>query len=79
MSIFTFGPKKVKDRNVGKINTRGKGWDSTVGGWWFDLKLVDVFADQFNAKVGMGSFRNEAQREVFFLMLVGREINWSGG
>ncbi|CAM9469770.1 unnamed protein product [Ascophyllum nodosum] len=58
VSIFTFGPKKVKDRNVGKINTRGKGWDSTVGGWWFDLKLVDVFADQFNAKWGKGNVRD---------------------
>lgn len=49
--MVTFGPKKVKDRNVGKMTVRGKGWDATVGGWWFDLKLTDVFADGFNAKV----------------------------
>ena len=52
MSVVTFGPKKVKDRNVGKMTVRGKGWDATVGGWWFDLKLADVFAEGFNAKVG---------------------------
>lgn len=51
MSIFTFGPKKIKDRNVGKLTVRGKAWDATVGGWWFDLKLTDVLADGFNAKV----------------------------
>lgn len=50
VSIFTFGPKKIKDRNVGKIIVRGKGWDANVGGWWFDLKLVDVLADRFNKK-----------------------------
>lgn len=57
VTIVTFGPKKVKDRNVGKLTVRGKGWDATVGGWWFDLKLTDVFAEGFNAKVGT---RNEA-------------------
>ena len=51
VSVVTFGPKKVKDRNVGKMTVRGKGWDATVGGWWFDLKLTDVFAESFNAKV----------------------------
>lgn len=51
VSVVTFGPKKVKDRNVGKMTVRGKGWDATVGGWWFDLKLTDVFAEGFNAKV----------------------------
>lgn len=56
VSIFTFGPKKVKDRNVGKLTVRGKGWDATIGGWWFDLKLADVFADAFNAKVRAGLF-----------------------
>lgn len=50
-SVVTFGPKKVKDRNVGKLTVRGKGWDATVGGWWFDLKLADVFAERFNDKV----------------------------
>ena len=50
VSIFTFGPKKIKDRNVGKIVVRGKGWDASVGGWWFNLKLVDVLADRFNEK-----------------------------
>lgn len=52
VTIVTFGPKKIKDRNVGKLTVRGKGWDATVGGWWFDLKLTDVFAEGFNAKVG---------------------------
>ncbi|CAN0320483.1 unnamed protein product, partial [Hapterophycus canaliculatus] len=52
VTIVTFGPKKIKDRNVGKLAVRGKGWDATVGGWWFDLKLTDVFAEGFNAKVG---------------------------
>lgn len=51
VTIVTFGPKKIKDRNVGKLTVRGKGWDATVGGWWFDLKLTDVFAEGFNAKV----------------------------
>lgn len=50
VSIFTFGPKKIKDRNVGKIVVRGKGWDASLGGWWFNLKLVDVLADRFNTK-----------------------------
>lgn len=70
-TIATFGPKKIKERNVGKVTVRGKGWDATVGGWWFDLKLTDVFADGFNAKVGgrqcgstgqmyLGSFRSVA-------------------
>lgn len=55
VTIVTFGPKKIKDRNVGKLTVRGKGWDATVGGWWFDLKLTDVFADEFNAKVSISS------------------------
>eukprot|EP00903_Cladosiphon_okamuranus_P014439 g13397.t1 len=57
-TIVTFGPKKIKDRNVGKLTVRGKGWDATVGGWWFDLKLTDVIADGFNAKWGKGDVRD---------------------
>ncbi|CAM9929756.1 unnamed protein product [Pylaiella littoralis] len=57
VTIVTFGPKKIKDRNVGKLTVRGKGWDATVGGWWFDLKLTDVFADEFNSKWGKGDVR----------------------
>ncbi|CAM9842516.1 unnamed protein product [Ascophyllum nodosum] len=34
-----FGPEKVKDGNVGKVNTRIKGRDATVSDWWLDLKL----------------------------------------
>ncbi|CAB1098258.1 HSP70 [Ectocarpus sp. CCAP 1310/34] len=57
VTIVTFGPKKIKDRNVGKLIVRGKGWDASVGGWWFDLKLADVFAEGFNAKWGKGDVR----------------------
>eukprot|EP00904_Undaria_pinnatifida_P004668 jgi/Undpi1/14201/HiC_scaffold_9.g03850.m1 len=57
-SVVTFGPKKVKDRNVGELTVRGKGWDATVGGWWFDLKLADVFAERFNDKWGKGDVRD---------------------
>lgn len=51
VSIVTFGPKKIKDRNVGRIAVRGKGWDATLGGWWFDLKLANLLAEGFNTKV----------------------------
>ena len=56
-----FGLKKVKDRNVGKVNIRIKGWNATVSGWWLDLKLVGVLAEHFIATVGTDNFRKEAQ------------------
>ena len=56
-----FGPKKVKDRNVDKVNARIKGWDATVSGGWLDLKLVGVLAVYFNATIGTDNFRKEAQ------------------
>ena len=30
--MFMFGPKKVKDCSVSKVNTRIKGWDATLSG-----------------------------------------------
>lgn len=51
VSIVTFGPKKIKDRNVGKLIVRGKGWDATLGGWWFGLELANMLAESFNTKV----------------------------
>lgn len=68
VSVVTFGPKKVKDRNVGKMTVRGKGWDATVGGWWFDLKLTDVFAERFNAKVGFQCCISLENRRCCFLI-----------
>ena len=56
-----FGPEKVKDGNVGKVNTRIKGRDATVSDWWLDLKLVGVLAENFNATVGTDNFRKETQ------------------
>ena len=56
-----FGPEKVKDRNVGKVNTRMKGWDATVSDWWLDLKPIGVLPEYFNATVGTDNFRKEAQ------------------
>ncbi|CAM9761396.1 unnamed protein product [Chrysoparadoxa australica] len=57
VSIITYSPKKVKGNNVGQITVRGKGWDSHLGGYWFDLRLVDILADEFNKKWGKGDVR----------------------
>lgn len=51
VSIVTYGRKMIKDRNVGKITVRGKGWDATLGGGWFNVGLANMLADDFNSKV----------------------------
>lgn len=55
---MTFGPKKIKDRKVGQLTVRGKGWDATLGGWWFDVELANMLAEGFNAKWGKGDVRD---------------------
>lgn len=82
VTIVTFGPKKIKDRNVGKLTVKGKGWDATVGGWWFDLKLTDVFAEGFNAKVGICHASERPGCGAFAALFLGvyfRSLRWFPG
>lgn len=39
---------------MGQLTVRGKGWDSTIGGWWFDQTLTNLLAQGFNDKVTSG-------------------------
>ncbi|KAG5182248.1 heat shock protein 70 [Tribonema minus] len=58
VSVVTYGPKMVKDSNVGQFTLRGKAWDTSLGGHWFDLALTDLLATQFNLKWGGGDVRD---------------------
>mmetsp|Transcript_582 Transcript_582/g.813 ORF Transcript_582/g.813 Transcript_582/m.813 type:complete len:936 (+) Transcript_582:121-2928(+) len=56
-SIVTYGPKIVKERNVGQFEVKSKAWDTSLGGHWFDLMLADMMADKFNEKWKKGDVR----------------------
>lgn len=72
VTIVTFGPKKIKDRNVGKLTVRGKGWDAILGGWWFDIELANLFAEGFNAKWGKGDVKEFARPMAKMLTQAGK-------
>lgn len=38
-----------KERKVGQVKVLGKAYDASVGGFFFDLALTELFADKFNA------------------------------
>ncbi len=48
VSIVTFSKKLSKKNNVGQLTVKGKAWDETLGGHWFDVALVDLLAESFN-------------------------------
>jgi len=37
-----------KNKTIGQFEVIGKGWDSALGGFNFDLRLVDLLASRFN-------------------------------
>jgi hypoxia up-regulated 1 len=38
-----------KNKSVGQFEVLGKGWDRSLGGFNFDVKLAELLADKFNA------------------------------
>jgi len=42
------GRSSSSGKKVGAFRVLGKGWDSTLGGQFFDSRLVDYMADEFN-------------------------------
>jgi len=56
VSIVTYSSYLTKDagknKTVGQFEVVGKGWDSSLGGFNFDVKLAELLADRFNEAWG---------------------------
>jgi len=52
VSVVKYHSYAVKDggksKNVGQFEVLGKGWDRSLGGFNFDVKLAELLADKFN-------------------------------
>jgi hypoxia up-regulated 1 len=51
-SIVTFGPKMDKGKNVGQLTVKSKAWDESLGGHWFNVKVVDMLIAAFKKSGG---------------------------
>ena len=52
VSIVTYSSYMVKEggknKTIGQFEVIGKAWDSSLGGFSFDVKLAELLADRFN-------------------------------
>lgn len=39
-----------QNRSIGTVEVKGKSWDTTTGGYEFDLRMTELLADRFNAQ-----------------------------
>lgn len=53
VSIVTYSSYLAKEggknKTIGQFEVIGKAWDSSLGGFSFDVKLAELMADRFNA------------------------------
>lgn len=68
-----------KNKTVGQFEVVGKGWDSSLGGFYFDVRLADLLANRFNEvwqkkKSGMGKDVRNFNRPMTRLRLEANKI-----
>lgn len=72
VSIVTYSSYGVKEagknKTIGQFEVLGKAWDSSLGGFNFDVKLAELLANRFN-----DVWSKKATGKVFILFLVNNE------
>jgi molecular chaperone DnaK (HSP70) len=52
VTVVTYSSYVVKEggknKTIGQFEVVGKGWDSSLGGFHFDVRLAELLADRFN-------------------------------